>query len=93
MKMNKRFLVVMALIMVLALALAGCGHVALESGQVDMALKLVEFDVARLVNNPELDLDFKKSPGLAKSWDMSSNGKTWTFYLRENVVGQLDKRQ
>lgn len=33
----------------------------------------------------ELDTEFKKTPGLAKKWEMSSDGKTWTFDLREDV--------
>ncbi len=34
----------------------------------------------------EIDMDFKKSPGLAETWTMSPDGKTWTFQLRKNVV-------
>jgi peptide/nickel transport system substrate-binding protein len=34
----------------------------------------------------EIDTNFKQSPGLAESWEMSEDGLTWTFYLRRNVV-------
>jgi peptide/nickel transport system substrate-binding protein len=34
----------------------------------------------------ELDADFKQVPGLAESWDMSADGKTWTFKLRQGVT-------
>lgn len=33
----------------------------------------------------ELGYDYQKVPGLATSWDMSPDGKTWTFNLREDV--------
>ncbi len=32
-----------------------------------------------------IDDDFVPQGSLAQSWDMSSNGKTWTFYLRPGV--------
>lgn len=58
-----------------------------DLGGYDPSSSMSSFVRALIFNNlVELDLDFKKSPGLAKSWDMSSDGKTWTFYLRENVV-------
>lgn len=31
------------------------------------------------------DYDFNYEPGLAKSWDTSPDGLTWTFHLREGV--------
>ena len=34
----------------------------------------------------ELDPDFKKVPGLAESWEMSADGRTWTFHLRRGVT-------
>ena len=34
----------------------------------------------------EIDMDFKKAPGLAESWNMSPDGKALTFQLRKNVV-------
>lgn len=34
----------------------------------------------------EINMDFKKVPGLAESWTMSPDGKTWTFQLRKDVV-------
>lgn len=33
----------------------------------------------------ELDADFNKKPGLAESWEMSDDGKEWTFHLRKDV--------
>lgn len=33
----------------------------------------------------ELDADFNKKPGLAESWEMSEDGKEWTFHLRKDV--------
>jgi peptide/nickel transport system substrate-binding protein len=34
----------------------------------------------------ELDADFRQTPGLAESWKMSADGKTWTFNLRSGVT-------
>lgn len=33
----------------------------------------------------KLDENLKPIPGLAKSWDVSEDGLTWTFHLRENL--------
>jgi peptide/nickel transport system substrate-binding protein len=33
----------------------------------------------------EIDADFKQVPGLAESWEMSADGRTWTFRLRRGV--------
>lgn len=33
----------------------------------------------------ELGYNYEKVPGLATKWEMSDDGKTWTFTLRENV--------
>ena len=39
-----------------------------------------------------LDLELKVQPDLAKSWDVSSDGKTYTFKLRENAVFHNGRR-
>ncbi len=53
----------------------------------DPATNMSDFIRSLIFNNlVELDLDFKKgSSGLAQSWQMEPDGKTWTFYLRPNV--------
>ena len=33
-----------------------------------------------------IDDNYLPSPGIAESWDMSSNGRTWTFHLRSGVT-------
>ncbi|MDR1971865.1 MAG: ABC transporter substrate-binding protein [Treponema sp.] len=33
----------------------------------------------------EIDADFKQTPGLAERWEMSADGRTWTFSLRRGV--------
>jgi peptide/nickel transport system substrate-binding protein len=33
----------------------------------------------------EIDSQFRQTPGLAESWEMSPDGLTWTFHLRKNV--------
>lgn len=33
----------------------------------------------------EIDDDYLPQPGIAESWDMTSNGRDWTFHLRNNV--------
>lgn len=33
-----------------------------------------------------IDDNYTPQPGLAESWEMSSDGKTWTFHLREGIV-------
>jgi peptide/nickel transport system substrate-binding protein len=33
----------------------------------------------------EIDSQFRQTPGLAESWEMSPDGMTWTFHLRRNV--------
>ena len=35
-----------------------------------------------------LDKDLKIAPDIAKSWDVSPDGKTYTFHLRDDVVFQ-----
>lgn len=32
-----------------------------------------------------IDDDYMPQPSLAESWEMTGNGKTWTFHLKENV--------
>lgn len=39
-----------------------------------------------------LDLDLKVQPDLAEKWDISSDGKTYTFTLRNNIVFHNGKR-
>lgn len=39
-----------------------------------------------------LDLDLKVQPDIAKSWDVSPDGKTYTFKLRDNVVFHNGRR-
>jgi oligopeptide transport system substrate-binding protein len=39
-----------------------------------------------------LDLDLKIQPDLAKSWDISPDGKTYTFKLRDNAVFHNGRR-
>ena len=34
----------------------------------------------------ELDKDFNVVPGAAESWEVSEDGKTWLFHLREGQV-------
>lgn len=55
---------------------------SLDPGSVD-GMYMVSF----LVYESLVDLypDFKKMPGLATSWQMSQDGKTWTFNLRKGV--------
>jgi len=33
----------------------------------------------------EIDQDYNKKPGLAESWEMSQDGRVWTFHLRKGV--------
>lgn len=33
-----------------------------------------------------IDDNYTPQPGLAESWEMSTDGKTWTFHLREGIV-------
>jgi peptide/nickel transport system substrate-binding protein len=53
----------------------------------DPALSESPFAFRPLLYNSllELDLDFKITPGLAVKWQGSSDGKEWTFSLREGV--------
>lgn len=55
---------------------------SLDPGSVD-GMYMVSF----LVYESLVDLypDFKKVPGLATSWQMSADGKTWSFNLRKGV--------
>ncbi len=39
-----------------------------------------------------LDTDLKVQPDIAKSWEVSNGGKTYTFKLRDNVVFHNNKR-
>ncbi|SDL01095.1 ABC transporter substrate-binding protein [Natronincola ferrireducens] len=53
----------------------------------DPGSSMSDFVRALVYNNlVELDMDFKKSPGLAESWETSGDGTIWTFELRQNVV-------
>ena len=40
-----------------------------------------------------IDKDLKIAPDIAKSWDVSADGKTYTFHLRNDVVFQQTYRQ
>ena len=40
-----------------------------------------------------IDKDLKLAPDIAKSWDVSPDGKTYTFHLRDDVVFQQTYRQ
>jgi oligopeptide transport system substrate-binding protein len=40
-----------------------------------------------------IDRDLKLAPDIAKSWDVSPDGKTYTFHLRDDVVFQTTYRQ
>lgn len=40
-----------------------------------------------------IDKDLKIAPDIAKSWDVSADGKTYTFHLRNDVVFQQTGRQ
>ncbi len=40
-----------------------------------------------------IDKDLKIAPDIAKSWDVSADGKTYTFHLRNDVVFQPTGRQ
>jgi len=40
-----------------------------------------------------IDKDLKLAPDIAKSWDVSPDGKTYTFHLRDDVVFQATYRQ
>jgi oligopeptide transport system substrate-binding protein len=39
-----------------------------------------------------LDRELKVQPDIAKSWDISADGKTYTFHLRDNVLFHSGKR-
>lgn len=39
-----------------------------------------------------LDTDLKVQPDIAKGWDVSTDGKTYTFHLRDNVVFHKGRR-
>ena len=58
-----------------------------DMGSFDPASGMLD-DTQILVYNAliELDTNFKQVPGLAESWNMSDDGKTWTFKLRRGVT-------
>ncbi|UNC93027.1 ABC transporter substrate-binding protein [Candidatus Contubernalis alkaliaceticus] len=57
-----------------------------DLGGYDPSSSMSSFVRALVYNNlVELDLNFNKVPGLAESWEMSPDGKTWTFGLRRDV--------
>jgi oligopeptide transport system substrate-binding protein len=39
-----------------------------------------------------LDLDLKVQPDLAEKWEVSADGKTYTFHIRDNAVFQSGKK-
>jgi len=84
----------MVLVLCLAGACGGTGNVKQElvmGEQFDLQsidpLDGMLDDTQILVYNGlvEMDSNFKETPALAESWDMSEDGLTWTFHLRHNV--------
>lgn len=58
-----------------------------DLGGYDPMSNMNPFTIRALVFNTlvQLDYDYTMQPALATSWEMSEDGKTWTFHLREGV--------
>ncbi|WP_048600600.1 peptide ABC transporter substrate-binding protein [Rubeoparvulum massiliense] len=112
-RMNKWLLTMLAVVLVMSVALTGCGskdeqpaannnepaEPAAEASEQVMHLDLsdeplldpqkAQYDYEfRVLNNVmeglvRLDANQKATPGIAESWDISEDGMTWTFHLRD----------
>ncbi|MCX7781424.1 MAG: ABC transporter substrate-binding protein [Negativicutes bacterium] len=84
--------------MLISTIMAGCGGGKTETAQqiiIGENVDLGGYDpgtdmspfIRTLIFNclVELDADFKLTPGLAERWEMTPDGKMWTFYLRKGV--------
>lgn len=92
-----REMVIAVAIMMLFL-LAGCGGQGVTSKQIivgenvdlggyDPATDMSPFSRLLIYNSlVELDANFQLTPGLAERWEMSPDGKRWTFHLRKGVL-------
>lgn len=53
----------------------------------DPGSSMSDFVRALVYNNlVELDMNFEKSPALAREWEMNDEATVWTFHLREDVL-------
>ena len=90
--------ILIAIAMLLVFLLTGCGGPGVASKQIvvgenvdlggyDPATDMSPFSRLLIYNSlVELDANFQLTPGLAERWEMSPDGKRWTFFLRKGVV-------
>ncbi len=101
--MFKRIISVLALIALLSVTLCSCGDdsvvmvMSISSDPLCLDPQIVESDAGRLIVSNcfeglvRLDKDNRIIPGVAESWEISADGLTYTFRLRDNSKWQLLK--
>ena len=102
--MKKRITAAFAALTAVLLCLAACGsetavvlRFAVETQAVTFDPQIAESGTAKMtVRNTfeglvRPDSDGKISPGVAEKWDISPDGLTYTFYLREGAVWHVTK--
>lgn len=99
---KKSFIISASVLLILVLALTGCGSSGTATGNVKQhitynnAAEPETIDPAKASGAPDLtvinavfeglvryDKETKIQPGMAKTWDISPDGKTYTFHLRD----------
>lgn len=102
--MLKKIISVLLIIIAVTLSLCACGKddpvtmvMAFGTDPLCLDPQVVETDEGRLIvancfeGLVRFDADKKIVPGVAESWELSSDGFTYTFHLRDNSKWQLLK--
>lgn len=99
--MHKRIVSIITAVILLALTLGACGKkeaismvMPIASDPMCIDPQVVETDAGKLIvancyeGLVRLDENYNIVPGVAKTWEISADGLTYTFHLREDAVWQ-----
>lgn len=99
--MLKKIISLMLITALIALSLCACGDddpvsmiIPISSDPMCIDPQIVETDAGRIIVSNcyeglvRLDENYKIVPGVAKTWEVSADGLTYTFHLREDALWQ-----